>query len=43
MVAALNEDGLTPNPSSREDLAKFISKKSATYAKLIKDKNITED
>ena len=43
VIAALGEHNFSPVPMSREELAKFISKESATWARIIKEKNITEE
>jgi tripartite-type tricarboxylate transporter receptor subunit TctC len=43
VIAALGEHNFSPAPMSREDLAKFMAKESTTWAKIIKDKNITEE
>jgi hypothetical protein len=43
VLQALNEHGLYPLPSSREDLKKYIAKESQTWSKIIKDKHITND
>lgn len=42
-IAALNEHGLFPMPGSRDDLKKYIARESQTWAKIILDKNITND
>jgi len=39
----LTEHGLTPNPGSREDLAKYIASQSATWGKIIADRKITSE
>lgn len=39
----LSEHGLTPNPGSREDLAKYIASQSATWGKIITDRKITAE
>jgi tripartite-type tricarboxylate transporter receptor subunit TctC len=41
VVSQLNEHGLTPMPTSREELAKYMVKESATWGKLIREKKIT--
>lgn len=38
---ALHAQGLTLDPDSRENLSKYIAKESATWGKIIKDRNIT--
>ena len=43
VIAALGEHNFSPAPMSREELAKFMTKESTTWAKIIKDKNITEE
>ena len=40
VVEQLNTHGLTPQPSSREDLAKLIRDEHATYGRVIKARNI---
>jgi tripartite-type tricarboxylate transporter receptor subunit TctC len=39
----LAEHGLTPNPGSREDLAKYIASQSNTWGKIIADRKITAE
>jgi tripartite-type tricarboxylate transporter receptor subunit TctC len=39
----LAEHGLTPNPGSREDLAKYIASQSVTWGKIISDRKITAE
>jgi tripartite-type tricarboxylate transporter receptor subunit TctC len=39
----LADHGLTPNPGSREDLAKYINSQSVTWGKIIADRKITDD
>lgn len=39
----LSEHGLTPNPGSREDLAKYIASQSSTWGKIITDRKITAE
>jgi tripartite-type tricarboxylate transporter receptor subunit TctC len=41
VVSQLNDHGLTPMPTSREDLAKYMAKESAVWGQLIKEKKIT--
>ena len=41
IVSQLNDHGLTPMPTSREELAKYMAKESATWGRLITDKKIT--
>lgn len=41
VVQQLNEHGLTPMPTSREDLAKYMAKESATWATIIRERKIT--
>jgi tripartite-type tricarboxylate transporter receptor subunit TctC len=43
VIAALGEHNFSPAPMSRDELAKFMTKESTTWAKIIKDKNITEE
>jgi hypothetical protein len=38
VIASLTEHGLTPNPTSRDELAKYMAKESSAWAKVIKDK-----
>jgi tripartite-type tricarboxylate transporter receptor subunit TctC len=42
VIAALGQHDFSPAPMSREELAKFIVKESATWSKIIKDNNIVE-
>ncbi len=37
----LNGHGLTPMPGSRDDLAKYIEKESATWGRIIRERRIT--
>ncbi|MGI9134979.1 MAG: Bug family tripartite tricarboxylate transporter substrate binding protein [Rhodoferax sp.] len=37
----LNSHGLTPMPGSRDDLAKYIEKESATWGRIIRERRIT--
>ena len=39
----LAEHGLTPNPGTREDLAKYIASQSTTWGKIISDRKITAE
>ncbi len=41
VTAALHAQGLTLDPGSRANLTKYIAKESATWSKIIKDRNIT--
>jgi len=41
VVKQLNDHGLTPMPTSREELAKYMAKESVTWGQLIRDKKIT--
>jgi tripartite-type tricarboxylate transporter receptor subunit TctC len=41
VVQQLNDHGLTPMPTSREDLAKYMAKESATWATIIRERKIT--
>ena len=41
VVQQLNEHGLTPMPTSREELAKYMAKESATWSKIIRERKIT--
>jgi len=43
VVSQLNDHGLTPMPTSREELAKYMAKESATWGRLIKEKNLTAE
>ena len=52
LVSALNdksvnkqlaEHGLSPNPSTREELAKYIASQSETWGKIINERKITSD
>lgn len=39
----LSDHGLTPNPGSREELAKYIASQSSTWGKIISDRKISAD
>ena len=41
VVKQLNDHGLTPMPTSRDELAKYMAKESTTWGRLITDKKIT--
>ena len=41
VVKQLNDHGLTPMPTSRDELAKYMAKESTTWGRLIKEKKIT--
>ena len=41
VIQKLKEHGLTPSPGTREELRQFIAKESETWAKIIKERNIT--
>ena len=41
VVKQLNDHGLTPMPSTRDELAKYMAKESATWGRLIREKKIT--
>jgi tripartite-type tricarboxylate transporter receptor subunit TctC len=41
--AELLKHGLTPQPGSRDELARFIASESATWGKLIRERKITAD
>lgn len=43
VAASLVEHGLMPNPTSRDELAKYMAKESSAWSKVIKDKGITAD
>jgi len=43
VVQQLNDHGLTPMPTSREDLAKYMAKESATWSKIIRERKITSE
>lgn len=43
VTEALHSHGLTLEPGTREDLAKYIAKESATWGKIVKDRNIKID
>ena len=43
VVEALNSHGLTPQPGSREDLAKFMEKETVTWGRIIRERKITAD
>ena len=39
----LNRHGLTPQPGTREELARYIASESATWGRIIKDRKITAE
>lgn len=41
VVQQLNDHGLTPMPTSREELAKYMAKESSTWATIIRERKIT--
>ena len=41
VVEALNSHGLTPQPSTRDELAKTMEKETATWGRIIRDRKIT--
>ena len=41
VISQLNDHGLTPMPTSREELAKYMAKESASWGRLIREKKIT--
>lgn len=43
VVATLGEHNFTAVPMSRDELSKFMTKESSTWAKVVKEKNITEE
>jgi tripartite-type tricarboxylate transporter receptor subunit TctC len=43
VVEALNSHGLTPMPSTREELAKTMEKESVTWGRIIRERKITVD
>ena len=43
VVEALNSHGLTPQPGSRDDLAKTMAKETATWGRIIRERKITAD
>ena len=41
VVEQLNSHGLTPQPGTRDELAKYITKESATWGRVIRERKIT--
>ncbi len=41
VVKQLNEHGLTPMPGSRDELAKYMTKESTTWGRIIRERKIT--
>jgi tripartite-type tricarboxylate transporter receptor subunit TctC len=41
VVEQLNSHGLTPQPTTRDELAKYITKESATWGRVIRERKIT--
>jgi tripartite-type tricarboxylate transporter receptor subunit TctC len=43
VVDQLNGHGLSPLPGTRDELAKFMAKESATWGRVIRERKITGD
>ena len=43
VVEALQSHGLPPQPGTREDLARYMEKESATWGRIIRERKITGD
>jgi tripartite-type tricarboxylate transporter receptor subunit TctC len=43
VMEALNSHGLTPQPSSREELAQYMASESATWGRIIRERKLTND
>jgi tripartite-type tricarboxylate transporter receptor subunit TctC len=41
VVDQLNSHGLTPQPGTRDELAKYIAKETATWGRVIRERKIT--
>jgi tripartite-type tricarboxylate transporter receptor subunit TctC len=41
VVEALNSHGLTPLPGTRDELAKYMEKETATWGRIIHERKIT--
>jgi tripartite-type tricarboxylate transporter receptor subunit TctC len=43
VIEQLNSHGLTPQPSTRDEFAKYMAKETATWGRVIRDRKITVD
>lgn len=43
VMESLNSHGLTPQPSSRDELAQYMAKETSTWGRIIRDRKITTD
>ena len=43
VIESLNSHGLTPQPSSRDELAQYMAKETSTWGRIIRDRKITAD
>ena len=43
VIESLNSHGLTPQPSSRDELAQYMAKETSTWGRIIRDRKITTD
>ena len=43
VVEALNSHGLTPQPSTRDELAQVMARETTTWGRIIRDRKITMD
>jgi tripartite-type tricarboxylate transporter receptor subunit TctC len=43
VVEQLNSHGLTPQPSTRDEFAKYMAKETATWGRVIRERKITAD
>lgn len=43
VIEQLNSHGLTPQPSTRDEFAKYMAKESTTWGRVIRERKITAD
>lgn len=43
VIESLNSHGLTPQPSSRDELAQYMAKETSTWGRIIRDRKITTE
>ena len=43
LVESLSSHGLIPQPGTREELAKYMEKESATWGRVIRERKITAE
>jgi len=43
VVEQLNSHGLTPQPTTRDEFAKYMAKETATWGRVIRERKITAE